>query len=209
MLTNGLFYSYHQGDHEEFNQCQSQLRSLYREIELNCSQQLDGSVTQVTKSHVVDPLKATREALKNQQEFKAYYILYNIFSENTSELQAVIRGLSKDEMKHDLISHSLKVRNAWSLGNYYLMFKLFKESPVDSLSSCIMKWFLPRERKVALRKIFKAYRPTVPLEFIQRSLVFDSSEDCMNFMLQFTIVLSDDNQTVDCKSSQVIPVKQD
>ena len=134
-----------QGDHEEFNQCQSQLRLLYAEL-----------------------------GIEDRLEFLAYYILYNIYSENTTgsspitpyfqssnllfiptELQAVIKNLTEDQMKNELISFALQVRKFWSLGNYFALFKSYRQAP--AMSALVMNWFLFRERKNALRKILKSY----------------------------------------------------
>lgn len=134
-----------QGDQEEFNQCQSQLRVLYVEL-----------------------------GITDRLEFIAYYILYNIFSENTSgkhciriawwltefcsapthsELQVTLRDLTEQQKKDQVVAFALDVRKVWSLGNYFALFQLYQRAP--AMSGHIMSWFLPRERKQALRKIFK------------------------------------------------------
>jgi hypothetical protein len=88
------------GDHEEFNQCQSQLKVLYEEIDSN-----------------------------NRKEFTGYLILYYIFSQNKSDLQIFLRKLSKDDVNDEVISHALQVRSAWALKCYHKLFKLYLSAP--------------------------------------------------------------------------------
>lgn len=115
-----------QGDHEEFNQCQSQLRTLYQEV-----------------------------GGENRREFVAYYILYNIFSENNSELQMLMKGLSDEDRKDERVKFALDVRAAWALCNYTSLFRLYGKAR-DEMSRKLMEWFISRERKQALRRILKA-----------------------------------------------------
>lgn len=90
-------------DHEEFNQCQSQLKTLYEIV-----------------------------PSADQYEFLGYLILYLIYTENTTELQLTLSKLPRDCMKHPVIDHALKVRRAWSLANYHSLFTLYKKSPAMS-----------------------------------------------------------------------------
>lgn len=91
------------GDHEEFNQCQSQLKSLYEVVPSD-----------------------------NQYEFLGYLVLYLIFTENTTELQLTLSGLPCDSLRHKVVDHALKVRHAWSLSNYHRLFSLYKNAPAMS-----------------------------------------------------------------------------
>lgn len=72
-----------------------------------------------------------------------------------AELQATLRDLTEQQKKDEVVAFALDVRKVWSLGNYYALFQLYRRAP--AMSACIMNWFLPRERKHALRKIFKGY----------------------------------------------------
>jgi hypothetical protein len=166
-------------DHEEFNQCQSQLRVLYEE---NCGSN------------------------DSRQEFAGYLILYNIFSENETELQLILQNLDEEDMEQEVIAFALRVRKAWALKNYFALFRLYQNAP--AMSSFIMDWFLTRERKNALKAIVKAFRPSLSVSYIQKSLAFSTKEDCSKFLSQFCLVYIDAN-TVDCKTSQVVPVPAD
>lgn len=90
-------------DQEEFNQCQSQLKTLYEIVPSN-----------------------------DQYEFLGYLILYLIYTENTTEIQLTLSKLPKDSLNHPVVDHALKVRRAWSLANYHRLFSLYKQSPAMS-----------------------------------------------------------------------------
>jgi hypothetical protein len=88
------------GDIGEYNQCQTQLRSLYL-------LGLDG----------------------NPIEFKAYRILYFIHTANRTGLNDTLADLTAAEKEERAIKHALDVRSSLALGNYHKFFQLYLDTP--------------------------------------------------------------------------------
>ena len=88
------------GDLGEYNQCQTQLRALYK-------QNLGG--------HPV--------------EFKAYRILYFIHTQNRTDMNDVLSDLTLADKKEPAIKHALDVRSALALGNFHRFFKMYLSVP--------------------------------------------------------------------------------
>lgn len=84
----------------EYNQCQTQLKALYR------------------------------LGLKGKPiEFKAYRILYFIHTANRSALNDALADLTTAEKGEPAIKHAMEVRSALALGNYHRFFRLYLETP--------------------------------------------------------------------------------
>lgn len=88
------------GDIGEYNQCQTQLRSLY-------ALGLKG----------------------NPIEFKAYRILYFIHTANRTGLNDTLADLTAAEKEERAIKHALQVRSSLALGNYHKFFQLYLDTP--------------------------------------------------------------------------------
>ncbi|XP_026415385.1 SAC3 family protein A-like isoform X1 [Papaver somniferum] len=133
------------GDLPEFNQCQSQLQTLYSEGIKGC-----------------------------QMEFSAYSLLCVILhSNNNRDLVASMARLPKEAKKHEAVKHALAVRTAVTSGNYVLFFRLYKAAP--NLSTCLMDLYVEKMRFEAVKCMSKSYRPTVPVSFVAQVLGFTSS----------------------------------
>ena len=117
------------GDLGEYNQCQTQLIALYR---------------QLGKGAKGSPI-----------EFKAYRILYFIHTANQAALNNAMADLTTDEKKTEPVRHALQVRSALALGNYHRFFQLYLATP--NMGAYLMDMFVGRERLVAMCNICKAY----------------------------------------------------
>jgi hypothetical protein len=88
------------GDLGEYNQCQTQLRVMYGEIEGG-----------------------------NPTEFAAYRILYFIHTSNRTSLNDALADLTPTEKKDPAVKHALDVRSALAVGNYHRFFRLYLDTP--------------------------------------------------------------------------------
>ncbi|KAK0525216.1 hypothetical protein OC835_005685 [Tilletia horrida] len=88
------------GDLGEYNQCQSQLRTLY-------AYNIKGS----------------------EMEFLAYRILYLLHTRNQREVNSLMTELKPVARKDPAVSHALSVRLALSTGNYHRFFHLYMNAP--------------------------------------------------------------------------------
>ncbi|KAI5716626.1 hypothetical protein M8J76_009636 [Diaphorina citri] len=163
--------------HAEFNQCQNQLRLLYSEL--------------------------SPEQVQNRLEFTAYRILYYIFTKDTMDLTMTLASLSSLDKEDPTIRFALSVQSAWCLGNYHQLFSLYRRAPLSSAH--VMDLFLERERKQATARLLKAYRPTLPLDFLVKTLAFsdiDATDSARQFLVALGVKFSDaDQSTINCKDS--------
>lgn len=113
------------GDLGEYNQCQTQLRALY-------AQKLGGHPT----------------------EFKAYRILYFIYTRNQTAINDTLADLTPADKSDRAVRHALDVRSALALGNYHRFFQLYLDTP--NMGAYLMDMFVDRERLSALACICKA-----------------------------------------------------
>ncbi|CAN0433393.1 unnamed protein product [Ectocarpus sp. 12 AP-2014] len=165
-----------QGDLNEYNQCQTQLQELYA-----CG--LEGS----------------------QEEFTAYRVLYYLYlqtscSGGSTGLQKILQELPAGEQA-PAINHALRVRKAVAMTDYHLFFSLYKTTP--NLGQHIMQKLLKTMRVEALRRIIKAYRPTISLSFVLGELIFDRDEDGVAFLQACGVIFTPNGAEVACKESSV------
>lgn len=87
-------------DMGEYNQCQTQLRALYK-------QNLGG----------------------HPAEFLAYRILYFIYTCDRTGINDVLADLTPLDRQQSAVKHALDVRSALASGNYHRFFRLFHDTP--------------------------------------------------------------------------------
>ena len=113
------------GDMGEYNQCQTQLYALY-------ALKLGG--------HPI--------------EFKAYRILYFIYTGSKTDMNDMIADLTIAEKNEAPIKHALETRSALALGNYNRFFKLYLVAP--GMGAYLLDMSIQRERLAALANVAKA-----------------------------------------------------
>ena len=172
-------------DLNEYNQCQTLLKELYRQ------------------------LGSDGEALKNQSEFVAYRIIYYVFltgnqkyEEGSSDLLEILLSLTPTQRRNESVAHALRVRESVAECDYHRFFCLYRSSPTNSAVR-LMNYIVPNMRQLALRRICKAYRPSVPADFVLRELGFDANleKEGLEWMESCGCVFSDDKKdlkTKDC-----------
>lgn len=134
------------GDLSEYNQCQSQLQTLYAEGIKGC-----------------------------HMEFSAYNLLCVILhSNNNRDLLSAMSRLSVETRKDAAVKHALAVRAAVSSGNYVLFFRLYKNAP--NLNTCLMDLYVEKMRYAAVKCMTRSYRPTLPVSYVAQILGFQSPE---------------------------------
>jgi hypothetical protein len=142
--------SLEKGDTGEYNQCQTQLKALY-------AQNLGG----------------------NPAEFKAYRILYFVYTCNKTDMNDMLAELTPADKSHPWIKHALDVRSALALGNYHRFFRLYLEA--QNLGGYLMDLFIERERLAALANMSRAY-VNIALRCLTDELAFDNDEACCEFL---------------------------
>ncbi|KAI9478056.1 MAG: SAC3/GANP/Nin1/mts3/eIF-3 p25 family-domain-containing protein [Benjaminiella poitrasii] len=115
------------GDIGEYNQCQTQLKYLYKKDIPGC-----------------------------EEEFIAYRILYLIFSQNQSEINAMLEEMCDVGLDNhaECIQHALSVRSCLAKGNYHKFFRLYENAP--NMGGYLMDQFVERIRIDALIVMCKA-----------------------------------------------------
>ncbi|KAG5237667.1 leukocyte receptor cluster member [Salix suchowensis] len=165
------------GDLPEYNQCQSQLKTLYAEGIEGC-----------------------------HMEFAAYNLLCVILhSNNNRDLVSSMSRLNEGTKKDKAVKHALAVRAAVTSGNYVMFFRLYKEAP--NLNTCLMDLYVEKMRYRAVTCMSRSYRPTIPVSYIAQVLGFSSTsggndekdsdgsglEECVEWMKAHGACLTTDN----------------
>ncbi|KAJ8657382.1 hypothetical protein O0I10_006937 [Lichtheimia ornata] len=88
------------GDLGEYNQCQTQLKSLYKKG-------IEG----------------------NENEFTAYRILYFLHTRNWSDINSEMAGISIESKEDPNVRHALQVRSSIATNNYHRFFHLYIHAP--------------------------------------------------------------------------------
>eukprot|EP01080_Neovahlkampfia_damariscottae_P005978 gene5978-9977_t len=156
-------------DITEFNQCQTQLLSLYD-----------------------DGLKGCKF------EFISYQILYLIYQNEIIDLTTLLSSLSNEMRENNFIKFALSVYNYWSMKNFHKIFKNEDERQ-PSCSKDLFGLFINKYRFEVLKIITKSFRPSIDLEFLQKELDFKTKNELFKFLKEKNVTFLQGNQSIDCK----------
>jgi len=162
------------GDINNFNQCQIAVKDLYKEG--------------LAGSHA---------------EFAAYRMLYTAFYINSTRgMSRLLHELGAHARGHPAVKHASAVRQAVADANYISFFRLLDDAP--NMGSYLMEFYIPSMRTRALRNICRAYKPTVPVGFLQSKLGFDDEEELLEFLEKAGGVCKEgvEPSVIDCKASE-------
>jgi len=168
-----------EGDLNEYNQCQTQLKELYKMSPFTGS----SKNMKVVEMDSFDNKNCSSFVWKNQEEFIAYRLLYYVYlstnerySGGSSDMFHIMLSLTVKERNHPAIQHALQVREAIAFSDYFRFFRLHKKSP--NLGFFLTALLVPNLRLRGLKRIAKAYRPSVGLGFCLQQLGFcDGNSD--------------------------------
>lgn len=141
------------GDLGEFNQCQTQLPSLYA---------LDAS-------------------WGSPREFLAYRMLYALHTRNNTMIGSMLISLTPQDKGDPYVSHALSVRKAVTENDFHqTLCVLYPACP--GLGRYLMDCFVDRERVTALCFMAKAFRPSLPLQYVTQELGFSAQTECVEYL---------------------------
>lgn len=182
-----------EGDLNEFNQCQTQLKELYELVPTTGAKGTNNLKTESKENDSVvnksnsERYRGGHDYHPNQEEFVAYRLLYHVFlttndsyAEGSSPIYKILASLCtgddddfKDRNKQGqsqqhspAIDHALQVREAVAASDYLQFFRLHRTAP--NLGGYLTSRLVPTMRFRALSRIVKAYRPSIPVKVCTR-----------------------------------------
>lgn len=186
-----------EGDMNEYNQCQTQLKELYVVLE-----KMGGE-------------EATK-GLRNRNEFTAYRLIYYVFLSlgnnkhgGSSEVVNILLSLTRQQKEDPMIKYALAVREACyndDILDYHAFFTLRQSVPTVGVSHLIERLVSPMRYKALLR-ICKGYRPmAVAVDFVLQELGFvtDAEKEFgVKWLRSCGCILSDDENEIVTKETVV------
>ena len=152
-------------DLNEFNQCQTVLRELYKE--------LNGDLGKKTSK---------RKGCENEYEFLAYRVLYGAVTRATGpEFVAVLGEAAAVASGTKIVAHALAARRALAETNVCEWFRLLGAASIEKNNlkdaGKLMNVATEEIRWAHLNSVAKAFRPHVPVSFLAKSLGFTGGKD--------------------------------
>jgi hypothetical protein len=182
------------GDLNEFNQCQSMIRSLTQggDILLEHSARRDEPWNANSNKILV-------QSEESNDEFAAYQLLYSLVQNSWSDLTSAL-GVTKGCGQS--CQHAVLVVKSVIHNDYHTFFRLYESAP--HLSAYLMDFLVKRVRDQAYDRIVASYRPTMGVERIREALKFDNLEETRLFLRDRGAVYVSDAESqfwIDCKAS--------
>jgi SAC3/GANP family len=109
------------------------------------------------------------------------------YNSNSYEYLILLLLFSLCATRDPAVSHALQVRACIHLDNYHRFFQLYKHTP--NLGNCILDMMIDARRLHALQRVCRAYKPSVPVDFIVQELAFESGEEGEDIMRKAGCVL--------------------
>jgi SAC3 family protein LENG8/THP3 len=207
------------GDLNEFNQCQTMIRSMTNPRYIEGDEIVEGKGDCRVILH--DDTKRCRQAEETADEFLAYRILYDLVQNSWSDLGSALSGYVTDRVfertnpdgtcHHEVLLvsrtsssyHALAVVKAVVGHDYHTFFQLYEFAP--HLSAYLMDFLVRRVRNAAYERITAAYRPIFSVVRFLELLMFQDLDETRSFLKNSgAVFVSDSNDSslwVDCKAS--------
>ena len=173
-------YEYHgrlaleNGDLGEFNQCQTQLKSLYEEGFSGCN-----------------------------LEFLAYRLLYHIFQNSSFDISKNLAEITPNNKNNNAVKHALKVREAVAMNNYHQLFQLYNKTP-NCGRYLIDKFIKQARIQAFNTMLRAYKPTPLPIIWLQSELAFSDMKSCIQFINENNLVTTHDQETkqlmIDTKS---------
>mmetsp|Transcript_5247 Transcript_5247/g.8116 ORF Transcript_5247/g.8116 Transcript_5247/m.8116 type:complete len:393 (-) Transcript_5247:233-1411(-) len=153
----------------EFNQCQSMIHGMT--TGMGTPSQEDESFGCSSSDNII--LKQNKESA---DEFLAYRLLYALV-QNASVTDALGDA---SRLGGPSCKHAMMVCISISHCDYHSFFRLYESAP--HLGVYLMDFLLQRMRLEGYKRIIAAYRPTVSVEFLKKTLLFSDVEETRRFL---------------------------
>lgn len=184
------------GDLDEFNQCQSMIRSL---TEISYGKEKNVDCFDYQENSFVDDAEILRQSDEHRDEFRAYQLIYSMVQSSWTDLNMSLTGSGLDGHS---CQHALVVVKSVIQSDYHTFFKLYESAP--NLSAYLMDFLVKRVRNDAYERIVSSYRPTMGVEYFREALSFENLEETRSFLKKNKVVFVEDTESefwIDCKAS--------
>eukprot|EP00545_Synedropsis_sp_CCMP1620_P009434 CAMPEP_0119009662 /NCGR_PEP_ID=MMETSP1176-20130426/4517_1 /TAXON_ID=265551 /ORGANISM="Synedropsis recta cf, Strain CCMP1620" /LENGTH=390 /DNA_ID=CAMNT_0006962217 /DNA_START=126 /DNA_END=1298 /DNA_ORIENTATION=- len=190
------------GDLNEFNQCQSMVRSLTIHGGDDVLEKEDEKVVDPWNTSNQDEEKLLKQTEEHRDEFGAYQLLYSLVQNSWFDLTTALGVAPPRSTGHVSCQHAVLVVKAVIHTDYHTFFRLYESSP--HLSAYLMDFLVKRVRNEAYDRIVASYRPTMGIEYFREALKFPNLEETREFLKQSGAVFIRDRESefwIDCKAS--------